>query len=96
MEVSANGLGPLAEPCTRVFLGMTAQGSEVPYRLRIRNVPRIDALVRLPCLVFLATLASSSQVAPSTAEIKSPDLTLILQRLEDILPRTPPNLGHMS
>jgi hypothetical protein len=82
-------LGPLAEPCTRVFLGMTTQGSEVQYRLRIRNVPRIVALVRLPCLVFLATLASSSQVAPSTAEIKSPDLTLILQRLEDIQPQDP-------
>jgi hypothetical protein len=89
MEVATDGLGPLAEPCTRVFLGMTTQGSEVQYRLRIRNVPRIVALVRLPCLVFLATLASSSQVAPSTAEIKSPDLTLILQRLEDIQPQDP-------
>src|SRR5579864_5323174 len=89
MEVSADGLGPLAEPCTGVFLGMTTQGSEVQYRLRIRNVPRIVALVCLPCLVFLATLASSSQVAPSTAEIKSPDLTLILQRLEDIQPKDP-------
>jgi hypothetical protein len=38
----------------------------------------------LPTLVFLATLASSSQVPPSTAEIESPDLNLILQRLEDI------------
>ncbi len=89
MEVATDRLGPLAEPCTRVFLGMTTQGSEVQYRLRIRNVPRIVALVRLPCLVFLATLASSSQVAPSTAEIKSPDLTLILQRLEDIQPQDP-------
>jgi hypothetical protein len=34
-------------------------------------------------LVFLATLASSSQVTPSSTEIKSPDLTLIVQRLED-------------
>jgi hypothetical protein len=32
---------------------------------------------------FLATLASWSQVTPSTTEIKSPDLDLILQRLED-------------
>jgi len=38
----------------------------------------------LPTLVFLATLASSSQVPSSTAEIESPDLNLILQRLEDI------------
>jgi hypothetical protein len=34
--------------------------------------------------VFLATLASSSQVTPSTTEIRSPDLNLILQRLEDV------------
>lgn len=43
----------------------------------------------LPGLVFLATLASSSQVTPSTAEIKSPDLNLILQRLEDIQHQDP-------
>ncbi len=81
--------GPLAEPCTRIFLGMTTQGCEVQYRLRTRKVRRIVALVRLPCLVFLATLASSSQVAPSTTEIKPPDLTLILQRLEDIQHQDP-------
>jgi hypothetical protein len=40
-------------------------------------------------LVLLATLASSSQVASSTAETKSPDLNLILQRLEDIQHRDP-------
>jgi hypothetical protein len=39
--------------------------------------------------VFLATLPSSSQVTPSTTEIKSPDLTLILQRLEDIQHQDP-------
>ena len=38
-------------------------------------------------LVLLATLASSSQVTSSTAEI--PDLNLILQRMEDILHRDP-------
>jgi hypothetical protein len=43
----------------------------------------------LPGFVFLATLASSSQVTPSTAEIKSPDLTLILQRIEDIQHQEP-------
>jgi hypothetical protein len=37
----------------------------------------------LPVLVLLATLPSSSQVPSSTAEIKSPDLNLIVQRLED-------------
>jgi len=39
--------------------------------------------------VFLATLASSSQVNPSTAEIKSPDLNFILQRLEEIQYQNP-------
>jgi hypothetical protein len=43
----------------------------------------------LPVLVFLATLASSSQVPSSTPEIKSPDLNLILQRLEDVQHQDP-------
>ena len=42
-----------------------------------------------PGLVFLATLASSSQAPSSTAEIESPDLNLILQRLEDIQHQDP-------
>jgi hypothetical protein len=42
-----------------------------------------------PRLVFLATLVSSSQVLSSTAEIKSPDLNLIVQRLEDIQHQDP-------
>jgi hypothetical protein len=37
----------------------------------------------------LGTLASSSQVTSPTAEIKSPDLNLILQRLEDIQHQDP-------
>ena len=41
----------------------------------------------LSSFVLLATLASSSQVTSSTAEI--PDLNLILQRMEDILHRDP-------
>jgi hypothetical protein len=40
-------------------------------------------------LVLSATLASSSQVNSSTAEIKSPGLDLILQRLEDIQHQDP-------
>ena len=40
-------------------------------------------------LVFLATLASWSQVPSSTAEIKSPDLNLLLQRLEDVQHQDP-------
>ena len=81
--------GSLAEPGTRLFLRMTTQRCEVQYRLRTRNMRRIVALVRLPCLVFLATLASSSQVASPTTEIKPPDLALILQRLEDIQHQDP-------
>ena len=46
-------------------------------------------IVWLPVLVFLATLPSPSQVTPSTAEIESPDLNLILQRLEDIQHQDP-------
>jgi hypothetical protein len=42
-----------------------------------------------PGLVFLSTLASSSQVPSSTAEIKSPDLNLILQRMEDVQHQDP-------
>jgi hypothetical protein len=44
---------------------------------------RATSRLRLPILVFLATLASSSTVPPSTADIKSLDLNLILQRLEE-------------
>ena len=43
----------------------------------------------LPVLVFLTTVASSSQVPSSTAEIQSPDLNLILQRLEDVQHQDP-------
>jgi hypothetical protein len=39
--------------------------------------------------VFLATLASSSQGPLPTAEIKSPDLNLVLQRLEEIQHQDP-------
>ncbi len=39
--------------------------------------------------VLLATLASWSQVTSSTAEIQSPDLNVILQRLEDIQHQDP-------
>ena len=43
----------------------------------------------LPVLALLATLASSSQVTSPTAEIKSPDLHLILQGLEDVQHQDP-------
>jgi len=63
-----------------------AQGATV-YRSR-KNLTGI-ARLWLSGLVFLATLASSSQVTPSTTEIKSPDLNLILQRLEEIQQQNP-------
>jgi hypothetical protein len=43
----------------------------------------------LPVIVFLATLASSSQAHSSTAEIKSPDLNLVVQRLEEVQHQDP-------
>jgi hypothetical protein len=43
----------------------------------------------LPVLVFLATLVSSSQAPSSAAEIKSPDLNLVLQRLEEVQHQDP-------
>jgi len=50
-----------------------------------KTAPRL----RLPVLVFLATLASSSQAPSPPAEIKPPDLNLILQRLEDVQHQDP-------
>jgi len=43
----------------------------------------------LPVVVFLATIASWSQVPSPIAEIESPDLNLILQRLEDVQHQDP-------
>ena len=57
-----------------------------------REAEIIERAIRrlwLPVLVFLATLASSSQVPSSTPEIRSPDLNLILQRLEDVQHKDP-------
>jgi hypothetical protein len=39
--------------------------------------------------VFLATLAASSQVTPSSTELKSPDLNVIVQGLEDVQHQNP-------
>jgi hypothetical protein len=51
---------------------------------------KVDAasFTMLPVLIFLATIASWSQ-APSTAEIKPPDLSLMLQRLESVQHQDP-------
>ena len=43
----------------------------------------------------MATIASSSQMPPSTVELKSFDLNLILQRMEDVQHQNPLNLDHM-
>ena len=43
----------------------------------------------LPVLVFLAMAASSSQAPSSTDEIKSPDLNLVMQRLEKVQHQDP-------
>src|SRR3984893_1344756 len=43
----------------------------------------------LPVLVFFAALTSLSQVLSSIAEIKSPDLNLVLQRLEEVQHQDP-------
>jgi hypothetical protein len=56
-------------------------------RSRLRRTKTATPMLWLSGLVLLATLASSSQVTSSTAEI--PDLNLILQRMEDILHRDP-------
>jgi hypothetical protein len=43
----------------------------------------------LPVLVFLATVASSSQMPLAADELTSPDLNLILQRLENVQHQDP-------
>jgi len=55
----------------------------------VRRTKTVLSILWLSALVLLATLASWPQVPSSTAEIKSPDLSLILQRLEDIQHRDP-------
>jgi hypothetical protein len=45
--------------------------------------------VTMISMMLIATLASSSQAPSSTAEIKSPDLNLVLQRLEEVQHRDP-------
>ena len=55
----------------------------------MRRTKRATPILWLPVFVFVAMLASSSQVPSSTTEIKSPDLNLILQRLEDIQHQDP-------
>jgi hypothetical protein len=56
---------------------------------RMRRIKSVPPMLWMSGLVLLATLTSSSQVTSSTAEIKSPDSGLILQRLEDIQRQDP-------
>jgi hypothetical protein len=55
----------------------------------VRRTKTVTPRLWLSGFVLLATLASSPQVTSSAAEIKSPDLNLILQRLEDIQHQDP-------
>ena len=55
----------------------------------MRRTKTVTPRLWLSGFALIATLASSSQVTSSTAEIKSPDLNLILQRLEDIQHQDP-------
>ena len=55
----------------------------------MRRAKALTPRLWLSGFVLLSTLASPSQVASSTAEIKSPDMNLILQRLEDIQHQDP-------
>jgi hypothetical protein len=55
----------------------------------VRRTTTATSRLWLSGFVLFATLASSSQVSSSTAEIIPPDLNLILQRLEDIQHQEP-------
>jgi hypothetical protein len=59
------------------------RGAEISENTK-RAIPRLW----LPGLVFLA-MAASSQVPSPTAETKPPDLSFILQRVEDVLHQDP-------
>ncbi len=65
----------------------SASANAVTHKAEIAKsgIPRLW----LTSIVFLATLASSSQAPSPTAEIKSPDLDLILQRLEEVQHQDP-------
>jgi len=53
------------------------------------NTPTATPRLLFPVIVFLATLASSLQAPSPPAEIKSPDLNLILQHLEEVQHQDP-------
>ena len=65
----------------------TTFGHAVTHEIEITKTP--TARLWLPVIVFVATLASSSQAPSSTAEIQSPALNPILQRLEDVQHQDP-------
>src|ERR1700674_5213424 len=50
---------------------------------------QVSYIIKIALLVVLVTLASLSQASMSTAEIRSPDLNLILQRLEEVQHQDP-------
>jgi hypothetical protein len=55
----------------------------------VRLTKTATATLGLPAFFLLATLGSSAQETSSTAETKSPDLNLIVQRVEDIQHQDP-------
>jgi hypothetical protein len=65
----------------------TTFGQAVIHKAEIAKAAR--PRLWLPVIVFLTTLASSSQAPSPPAEIKPPDLNLILQRLEDVQHQDP-------
>jgi hypothetical protein len=72
------------------FFSQTGRCSRVSADcFRLRGIKTGTPMLWLSCLVLLAALASSSQVTSSTVEIKSPDLNLILEHLEDIQHQDP-------
>jgi hypothetical protein len=65
----------------------TTFGQAVTHEIEMTKTA--TARLWLPGIIFLATLASSSQAPSPPAEIKPPDLNLILQRLEDVQHQDP-------
>jgi hypothetical protein len=65
----------------------TTFGQAVTHKAEIAKAAR--PRLWLPVIVFLTTLASSSQAPSPPAEIKPPDLNLILQGLEDVQHQDP-------
>src|ERR1700675_2435568 len=71
----------------RISMGGQTSRRVVTHEAEITKIA--TSKLSLPVLVFFVTLSSSSQTPLSTAEIKSPDLNLALQRLEEVQHQDP-------